>query len=266
MLWLLTSTSFPTTGSFLCPARSTRLHGFRWGQSSKTLPRPRTQENIPASWFSNAWVQRDVASTTSPSSVLDSVLYISPTPRVPLLEELAKITSELAYAELTNCRQWATVHVTNFDPSALIFVDADITVTKTKSIIIDVTSFTDGPLSGTFSMCWKPILQLMKVLMTGKIHYDNLIILSSSCIGNGNSFSVGAVVQGMFRVFRRETSSHDSIWGLDIPQGLSSTEIINVIGRELEQRPSRVIKDSIISVRYDAVKGSSVNSCQAYII
>ncbi|KAK0216459.1 polyketide synthetase [Armillaria nabsnona] len=209
-------------------------------------------ENIPGSWFSNAWVQRDVASTTPNSSVLDSVLYISPTPCVPLLEELAKITSELAYAELTNCKQWTTIHGTNFDPSALIFVDADITVTKTRSIIIDVTSFTDGPLSSTFSMCWKQILQLMKVLMTGKIHYDDLIILSSSCTGNGDSFSVGAVVQGMFRVFRRETSSHDSIWGLDIPQGLSSTEIINVIRRELEQRPSRGIKDSVISVRYDA--------------
>ncbi|PBK61389.1 ketoacyl-synt-domain-containing protein [Armillaria solidipes] len=208
--------------------------------------------STPGSWFSNAWAQRDVASTTSPSSVLDSVLYISPTPRVPLLEELAKITSKLAYAELANCRQWATIHGTNFDPSTLVFVDADVTVAKTRSIIIDVTSFTDGPLSSTFSTCWKPILQLMKVLMTGKIHYDNLIILSSCCTGNGNSFSIGAMVQGMFRVFRRETGSHDTIWGLDVPQGLSSAEIVNVIGRELEQRPLRVIKDSIISVRYDA--------------
>ncbi|KAK0471022.1 hypothetical protein IW261DRAFT_1612345 [Armillaria novae-zelandiae] len=208
--------------------------------------------NIPGSWFSNTWVQRDVASTTSPSSALDSVLYISPTPRVPLLEEFAKITSELAYAQLTNCRQWATIHRTNFDPSALVFFDADVTVTKPRSIIIDLTSFTDSPLSSTFSMCWKPILQLMKVLMTGKIRYNNLIVLSSCCTGNGNSYSVGAVVQGMFRVFRRETSSHDTIWGLDVPQGLSSAEIINVIGHELAQRSSRVVKDSIISIRYDA--------------
>ncbi|KAK0184742.1 polyketide synthetase [Armillaria mellea] len=208
--------------------------------------------NIPNSWFSNAWVQRDIASIPSPSSVLDSILYISPTPPVPLLKELAKFSWELAYAELSNCRQWATIHDPNFDPSTLIFVDADVPVTKTKLIIIDVTSFIDSPLSSSFSMCWKVILRLMKVLMTGKIRYDNLIILSSCCTGNVDLYSVGAVVQGMFRVFRRETSSHDTIWGLDIPQGLSSTETINAICRELGQRPSKVIKDSIISVRYDA--------------
>ncbi|KAK0488295.1 hypothetical protein EDD18DRAFT_593749 [Armillaria luteobubalina] len=208
--------------------------------------------NTPNSWFSNAWVQRKLASTASPSSVLDSVLYIGPTPRVLLLKEFAKITSELAYAELTNCRQWATINPTNFDPSALVFFDADVTETKTRAIIIDLTTFTEGPLSSSFSMCWKPILQLMKVLMTGKIRYNNLIILSSSSADNGNSYPLGAVVQGMLRVFRRETSAHDTVWGLIVPQGLSSAEITNVIGHELEQRSSRVIKDSIISVRYDA--------------
>ncbi|KAK0199304.1 polyketide synthetase [Desarmillaria ectypa] len=207
---------------------------------------------VPSYWFSNAWVQRELASTTSPSSVLDSLLYISPTPRAPLLKELAKTTSELAYADLANCRRWAKIHDADLDPSTLVFTDVDVAVANTRSIILDVTSFTDDPLSSTFSTCWKPILQLMKALTTGKIHYDNLIVLSSGCTGNDDSFSAGAVVQGMIRVFRRETGSHDTIWGLDVPQNLPSTEIVNLIARELQQRSSQMVKDSIISVRYDA--------------
>ncbi|KAG7441749.1 ketoacyl-synt-domain-containing protein [Guyanagaster necrorhizus] len=213
---------------------------------------PSSNLAVPSCWFSNTWVHRDAASTSSQLSLPDSVLYISPTPHAPLMKELAQITSELAYAGLANCRRWARIRGTNWDPPSLVFIDAD---TTTKSIILDVTSFIMDPHSSTFSTCWKEILQLMKTLITGKIHYDNLVVLSSGCTGNGDSFSVGAAVQGMIRVFRRETGLQDTIWGLDVPQSLPSAEIVNLIARELEQRPLRKVKDNMISVRYDADRG-----------
>ena len=136
-------------------------------------------------------------------------------------------------------------------------------------IVLDLTASNNFPGSNEFSSFYLQVLSFMKFIMTCKLHITNLIALTSwsapvDLYNEGlDLFSssqaiptalVGAVVQGMVRVFRRETGLDAAVWALDLPnvETLSDIKLQSMINSEIQARHRGAFADTFVSYREDS--------------
>ncbi|TFK38562.1 hypothetical protein BDQ12DRAFT_683838 [Crucibulum laeve] len=150
--------------------------------------------------------------------------------------------------------------IDRFDGLLDVIEGSDVTV------ILDVTTVKVNPGSQIFSWLCKNILSLMKYLISSKIRIINFLAISSLSApvhlhdterasdiydSENDSLHFGAVVQGMLRVFRRETGLDNIVWGIDLPNvnTVLDSDIQKLLKTELIARQAGVFKDTLVAYR-----------------
>ncbi|KAJ6632258.1 hypothetical protein B0H10DRAFT_1771537 [Mycena sp. CBHHK59/15] len=130
-----------------------------------------------------------------------------------------------------------------------------INIGTNSTVILDATFANDNPKSASFSGFWQQVLWLMKLLARNRDRTFNLIVVSTASgpvpsTEEGKVIpTLGAMVQGMLRVFRREVGLKGA-WGLDLPGDLPAKMIAEIVEAELEAHGTGMSKDNMVVYRY----------------
>ncbi|KAJ7644124.1 hypothetical protein FB45DRAFT_824078 [Roridomyces roridus] len=118
------------------------------------------------------------------------------------------------------------------------------------AIVLDVTGAEDAPESATFSDSWQNILQLLKTLGRHKGSFT-FVVVSTALEANSQPPSVlGAMAQGMLRVFRREVGLQNA-YGIEVPGDLAPSSVFDILQKELAA-PRGAVKDTMVSYRHSS--------------
>ena len=132
-------------------------------------------------------------------------------------------------------------------------------------IVFDLTSSYDVPTTKESSHYHHAILRLMKLLSLAKIDIGSLVVISEMSVATQTNLpstthfsplkiqppGLGAVVQGMLRVFRRETGLDTQLWGLDLPPlgSVSDSTLREVLFQEVTVRQNGSGPDRTVAYR-----------------
>ncbi|KDR66938.1 hypothetical protein GALMADRAFT_232329 [Galerina marginata CBS 339.88] len=219
-------------------------------------------------WLRQAWIQRDAPQENilSAFSKYDQLLLVA----TETLESsrLARLLPTLA--EQIFSLQLPT-NVTNDEaPSEIATPSIDIQFKEAFQyfastgtlIVLDLTSVNAIPTNEAFNPCHRHVLRLMQLLSSHKVNILNFVVISQMSVAahfdaspmddeNVSQPSVGAVVQGMIRVFRRETGYDNQIWALDLPSSdvMTDNTLQDIILRELNARQAGLTLDRTVAYR-----------------
>ena len=132
-------------------------------------------------------------------------------------------------------------------------------------IVFDLTSSYDVPTTKKSSHYHHGVLRLMRLLSRAKIDIQSLVVISEMSVAtqmdlpSTTHFSrlniqppgLGAVVQGMLRVFRRETGLDTQLWGLDLPPlgSVGDSPLRDVLFQEITARQNGLVPDRTVAYR-----------------
>lgn len=213
-------------------------------------------------WLENSWIEQDLRDVRSASTRPDKVVFLGLKINLEVLRILTRTgSSDSMFIDLSV----AELKVTAIDPSS--YAPSSITVEQMLSnlagtsvtFVLDVTPSNVSPHSDEFSQLWRHILRIMQSLVHSKVIISNFVVISTMSapvvFGKGESLpksrtpTLGAVVQGMLRVFRRETGLADIIWCLDLPDRASES-VAEILNNELWARQRGGPKHSIVTYRF----------------
>lgn len=132
------------------------------------------------------------------------------------------------------------------------------------SIVFDLTSSYDVPTTKESSHYHHGVLRLMQLLSRAKNDIRSLVVISEMSVATqmdlpSTHFSrlniqppgLGAVVQGMLRVFRRETGLDTQLWGLDLPPlgSVGDSTLGDVLFQEVTARQNSLVPDRTVVYR-----------------
>ena len=134
-------------------------------------------------------------------------------------------------------------------------------------IVVDITSNHASPTSEAFSSSYRRILSLMRFLISSKVRFTSLVFISEMSVPIGDEGdnnlpainllplvtpTVGSLIQGMLRVFRREMGLDEVIWALDLPPMNAAEEsvILDIVSNEIYSRLHGVFTDRTIAYRH----------------
>ncbi|KAJ6610193.1 hypothetical protein B0H10DRAFT_1883603 [Mycena sp. CBHHK59/15] len=225
-------------------------------------------------WFQNTWRTEELPiSTHSPSSThqVNLAVYFGNALNPDLLQPFAKAASEIIFVRLgVSGREYLSIPPVYEGLAYLPVKDADDglvaeLVGRRVSIILDVTSCDSTPGSGQFVAFWRHVLWVLKLTLNGKIRISSFVVVSNMAApttleGSAVVPTLGAIVQGMLRVYRRETGiGRDVVWGLDIPSNVASKDLRNIIEAEISTRQTvGPTSDSIVAYRKSGANQSLI--------
>ena len=217
-----------------------------------------SQPSADIKWLQHSWVARDLPSAM-PNDKLEVLCITDQTQsRVP---------------SLFNQMTWQTHFLNLHDLLAESFTDDTLPTLSSQLeaitnhitsadllIVVDITSNHASPASEAFSSSHCRILSLMKLLISSKVRFTSLVFISemSVAIGDeGNSLpsvtpTVGSLIQGMLRVFRREMGLDEVIWALDLPPMNTAEDsvLLDIISKEIYSRLHGLFTDRTIAYRH----------------
>ncbi|KAF8216995.1 hypothetical protein K438DRAFT_1798123 [Mycena galopus ATCC 62051] len=136
-----------------------------------------------------------------------------------------------------------------------------------STVILDATSTVDDvPESPHFSAFWHSALSLMQALGRSKKRSFRLIVIStgSKSLAVGSStpapYVLGAMVQGMLRVFRTETGLNEA-YGIEFPANASTQVIADALKAELGSKS----KESLVAYKYAWFPGEAGISLRRFV-
>ncbi|KAF8217016.1 hypothetical protein K438DRAFT_2007710 [Mycena galopus ATCC 62051] len=135
-----------------------------------------------------------------------------------------------------------------------------------STVILDATTVHDVPDSPHFSAFWHSALSLMQALGRSKARSFRLIVIStgskSLTVGSATPapYVLGAMVQGMLRVFRTETGLNDA-YGIELPANVPAQVIADTVRAELASKS----KESLVAYRYAWLPGETGFSLRRFV-
>lgn len=252
---------FSLSGELLVSCRKYSVAWIPKGVAIQAPSRPLSHQ-----WLRNTWRPEELRSNV-PSLItapqVDVVAYFGNSFNPDLLQPFSASASQAIFVEFGVSERWylkiplvyeGLAHLPVRDASQGLF---DELVGKSVSIILDVTSCNPAPGSLTFSAFWKHVLWMMKLTLNGKIHISSFVVVSCmSAPANlgkeGSPPTLGAIVQGIIRVYRREAGlGRDVVWGVDLPAQLAAKALQDIIEAEMSARRSTgPTSSSIVAYRY----------------
>ncbi|KAF8962893.1 KR domain-containing protein [Flammula alnicola] len=231
-------------------------------------------EHASGQWLQQSWTERRIpeqsGSSQTPSTQFDHLLYVG-----FHNSRLSRIISKCAH-EIFSLYLPTEMAVDSIpsasEPYDLFSLKAqfDNVYQDLKSvdisILLDFTSFRVLPTSKAFTSAYRLVLGLMKLLSSYKVNIVNFVFVSevemwaianndightstppSSCLPP----SASSVVQGMLRVFRRETGLDTQVWALDLPSlDTTSDQVLSdILHHELDARRRVWTLDRTIAYR-----------------
>ena len=222
---------------------------------------PRTSRpNADTQWLQQSWMARDL-------------LPVVPVGNLEVLFVINRAQSRIQ--SLFNQMPWK-LHVLNvhdlltesfLNPSLSFQLDAIIERLAGTNllIVVDVTSNHSSPISEAFCASHRRILTFMKLLVSLKARFTSLVFISEMSVaigGEGERLSVpnlfpsmtptvGSVIQGMLRVFRREMGLDEVIWALDLPSmdTVEDDVMLDIFSKEIYSRLHGLFTDRTVAYR-----------------
>ncbi|PPQ97453.1 hypothetical protein CVT26_002801 [Gymnopilus dilepis] len=219
-----------------------------------------TSEAQSVGWWRQIWVNKGTATEGTGFSKYDQLLVICPTERNSRIASfLPALSTQFQSLHLSaSLANGISKEVSLPDP-------LEDVIQKFKDspavIMLDLTSIDALPMTEAFTSCYRLVLRLMQLLSSHKIDIRDLVVISTTSVAAdvpaGQSApeveapSVAALVQGMMRVFRRETGSDDQIWALDLPRldTISGDALRHLLLSELEGRQRGKHTDRAVAYR-----------------
>ncbi|KAF8151526.1 hypothetical protein B0H34DRAFT_132545 [Crassisporium funariophilum] len=226
--------------------------------------------NSPDSWLRNGWTEQELPSqdSSTPAHKFDELLYLGtqgPTRVLQMLSASAKDTVSIDLAKETGVVDKMIKFLSMDQMSSL----PKMLRGRDLLIVLDLSKADSTPGTSEFSSLYLQVLSFMKFIMTCKLHISSFVALTSwsgpvDLYKEGlDSFSnsqvtakplVGAILQGMLRVFRRETGMDQLAWSLDLPNvdALSDRKLQALLTDEIQARYRNAFVDTFVSYREDS--------------
>ncbi|PPQ99823.1 hypothetical protein CVT24_009617 [Panaeolus cyanescens] len=223
------------------------------------------------SWLRNGWMAKELPVSTQAAHKFDELLYIGNGERSHVLRALSADAHDVISMDLPGLpveRSNDYRAVSKVKSISTQEMDAIPSMLRGKDvlIVVDLTRSNSSPGSTGFNLIYHNILAFMQLLLTTKFHISGLVALTTwsapvdlyregldlfSDSQVSSTALVGAVLQGMLRVFRRESGLDFSAWCLDLPQveEQDQVRINSVIRSEIQGRRTGLFNDTYVSYR-----------------
>ena len=249
---------FSLSGALLVSCRKYSVAWIPAGMAIQDKRHHTSQPSADALWLQQSWVARDLPSAVPVDKLEVLCIYDQVQSRIPSL--FNQMTWKTHFLNLHGLL--AASFTDDKLPSLVSELDA-ITNHITGAdllIVVDITSNHSSPASEAFPFSHRHILSLMRLLISSKVRFTSLVIISemSVAIGDeGDSLpsvtpTVGSLIQGMLRVFRREMGLDEVIWALDLPPMNTAEDsvILDIISNEIYSRLHGLFTDRTIAYRH----------------
>ncbi|KAF8811343.1 ketoacyl-synt-domain-containing protein [Phlegmacium glaucopus] len=248
---------------------SCRKYSVAWVPRGVVIQEQKGLED-PDSWLRNGWTKQSLPSQEDATvHKFDELLYVGSgsTSRVlGALSASAKDTVSINLVQDNATNSDSKVKTLPIDELSTL---PNVLRGRDLLIVLDLTESNNVPGSNEFSSLYLQILSFMKFIMTCKLHITSLVALTSwsapvdlyneglDLFSNSRATPfalVGAVVQGMLRVFRRETGLDGAAWSLDLPnvETLSDLKLHSILNNEIQARQRGAFADTFVSYREES--------------
>ncbi|KAF9012746.1 KR domain-containing protein [Cyathus striatus] len=222
-------------------------------------------DTLSRKWMQNTWRREDAVVQGFKSSGSfargETVVYFSNSINSAVLSTFAPGANEIIIGELGVSDY---IRYTKTDPDKLAddvgsLVPSDTGLEeeldgKGISIVLDVTGY-HAPGTAMCAALWKYALWLMKFALSDKVDVSAFVVPPR----------IGTVLQGMLRVYRRESGlSSDAVWGVDLPnqlsaEALSAEAVSDILSKEIHMRSNALpSKSTVVAYRRAPRDGSIV--------
>ncbi|KAF9475042.1 ketoacyl-synt-domain-containing protein [Pholiota conissans] len=223
-----------------------------------------TNDSSPQWWFEQAWIERPLPvqendRTSTPVAKYDRLLYVgyhhSRLPR-PASSEAKKAF----FIDFPSHSDNASQSRMDLPSAKSLFHFLSEEPGVPLSIILDLTAIQSTPYDSTPMKLHHFVLEFMQLLLRRKITISKFLLVSEMSVSVENDAGAGdfavapslaSLVQGMLRVFRRETALDTQVWGLDLPplEVVGEEGIEEIILDELDSRQKGSTVDRVIAYR-----------------
>ncbi len=256
---------------------SCKKYSVAWVPRGVVHKEQKPQEAAPGTWLRNAWSAQNLpASQATSVHRFDEILYFGNGETSRVLNALSSSAKDCISVEMPHLPR---------DESGKIASNTKVVSSEDRPklpsilrgqdmlVVLDLTKSNNTPGSTQFSTLYLQVLALLKHIIGHKLHVSSFLTLTSWSAPvdlykegldlfsdskvSPNSL-VGAIVQGMIRVFRRETGLDFSAWCLDLTNvdGLADSQLQNILTSEIQARHRSEFLDTFVCYREDAAKKS----------
>jgi acyl transferase domain-containing protein len=265
---------FSETGTLLVSCRKYSVAWVPRGVVHKQKPAKDTSD----CWMRNAWTAQPIPRPQDTSAHrFDEVLYLGngPSRILSVLSSQAKDAISVELPALS--RDNIAVSMKNVKSVSAKSMDKLPSMIRGQDmlVVLDLTKAQSSPASEDFTTLYLHLLMFLKLLVSQKIHISGLLALTSwsapvdlyreglDLFSDSKASSeslVGAVLQGMVRVFRRETGIDFAAWCLDVAgiDNLDDVKLQSILESEIQARHQAAFADTFVSYREDAASKSLV--------
>lgn len=248
---------------------SCRKYSVAWVPRGVVIQEQKGPED-PDSWLRNGWTKQNLpAQGDATNHKFDELLYVGSGSASRVLRALsasARDTLSINLAQDNAANMNSTVRTMPIEELSTL---PKVLRNRDLLIVLDLTASNNFPGSNEFSSLYLQVLSFMKFIMTSKLQITSLVALTSwsapvdlyneglDLFSNSQATPfalVGAVVQGMLRVFRRETGLDDAAWALDLPnlETLSDIKLQSILNSEIQARHRAAFADTFVSYREES--------------
>lgn len=133
------------------------------------------------------------------------------------------------------------------------------------AVVLDISSLQVLPSSAMFPAYYRRVIVLLQTLMNFKVTINDFVVISHKSVGEYEDSkepfptidhiappNVGSIIQGILRVFRRETAQDDVVWALDLPSldEVSDEDLRSVVFGEVSARKYTPMKHRTVVYRH----------------
>ncbi|KAF8900861.1 hypothetical protein CPB84DRAFT_1778561 [Gymnopilus junonius] len=220
-------------------------------------------------WIRNDWTLKDLPNQGDASvHVFDELVYLGNGSTSRVLNILSSSAKDVVSVGLPGLTMDAIAQKSNnvksisrdqLDTLPSILRGQDMLV------VLDLTKSSNLPGTEGFMALHLQVLAFLKLMISNKLHVTNFVTLTSSStpldvLKDGSDLFaentaltlIGSVVQGMVRVFRRESGLDFAAWCLDLPDTITTPQLQSILPQEIQARYRSAFADTFISYRRKA--------------
>jgi hypothetical protein len=257
---------FSLSGALLVSCRKYSVAWIPAGISIQDKQHHASQSSTDTQWLQQSWVVRDLPSAVIPVDKLEVLFIIDQAQsRIPSL--FNQMTWQTHFLNLHDLLAASFTNDKLLSLSSQLDAITDRITTANLLIVVDITSNHASPASEASSSSHRHILSLMRLFISSKVQFLSLVFISEMSVAIGdegdNSLpaidllpsvtpTVGSLIQGMLRVFRREMGLDEVIWALDLPPRNTAEDsaILDIIRNEIYSRLHGLFTDRTIAYRH----------------
>ncbi|PPQ84949.1 hypothetical protein CVT25_004462 [Psilocybe cyanescens] len=258
---------FSETGTLLV---SCKKYSVAWVPRG-VVHKEQKQEVGAKNWFRNGWASQSLPSQNAAVHRFDELLYLGNGVASRVLSALSSSAKDAVSVELPHLSHGDAKENPKVKSVSCDQIETLPSVLRGQDVLVvlDLTKSVNLPGSEGFSTLYLQVLSFLKLMIARKLRITSFLALTCSStpvdlyregldLFSESKVSpaslIGAVVQGMVRVFRRESGLDLAAWCLDLPllDSLSVPKLQEILKNEIQARYNSSFADAFVSYRENA--------------